>query len=160
MNAHKIRRSQCVDGSNRVDITSFGLTSVPNDIVVDRTHSQLYWTLDGFNSGSIQRSDLSGSGIQTLVATGSDELAELELDLPDGKMFWTEFTSGLICESNLDGSGLQTLVSGSERPAQARLSTYPTERCIGQNWVVVRVLASSGPTSTDRTNSCYFKVTR
>jgi Low-density lipoprotein receptor repeat class B/PEP-CTERM motif len=72
--------------------------------------------LDGFSAGTIQKSDLAGGGIQTLVTTGPDELAELELDPVDGKLFWTEFTSGLICESNLDGSGLQTLVSGLKDP--------------------------------------------
>ncbi len=77
--------------------------------------SRMYWT--DWKTGKIQRSNLDGSGVETLVTTGSGAPFGIALDVAGGKMYWTDSVADMIQRSNLDGSGVETLVNtGLERP--------------------------------------------
>ena len=59
----------------------------------------------------IQRSNLDGSGVETLVTTGIVDPWGIALDVAGGKMYWTDWETGRIHRSNLDGSGVENLVT-------------------------------------------------
>ena len=71
----------------------------------------MYWT--DSSVGSIQRADLDGSNVQTLVPTGSGLIFPrgLALDVEGGKMYWTNSSIGSIQRANLDGTHRETLIS-------------------------------------------------
>ena len=70
--------------------------------------SHIYWRDRG--TGKIQRANLDGSNIETLVNTGdSIRSGGLALDVDGGKMYWTN-KKGEIQRANLDGSNIETLI--------------------------------------------------
>ena len=68
---------------------------------------KLYWT-DG---KSIQRSNLDGTEVESLVSVSGSNLYRLALDVSGGKMYWTNGGRGKIQRSNLDGSTVEDLVT-------------------------------------------------
>ncbi len=74
---------------------------------------RIYWT-DAV-AGTIQRANLDGSGVETLV-TGLSEPQGIAIDVAGGRIYWVEIGSSLkIRRANLDGSGMEDLV-GSVGP--------------------------------------------
>ena len=59
-------------------------------------------------AGDILQINLDGTNPVTLVSNISGSLVELDLDLPDGKMYW--MTSVGIFNSNLNGSNVQEIL--------------------------------------------------
>ena len=76
-------------------------------------NQKLYYT----TNNKIQRANLDGSNIETLVTTGLRYPHGIALDVAGGKMYWTDFGTRSIQRANLDGSNIETLVTtGLERP--------------------------------------------
>ena len=71
--------------------------------------SKLYWT--EWDTESIRRSNLDGSGVEDLVITGLDYPSSIALDAAGGKMYWTDAGTDRIQRSNLDGSGVEDLIT-------------------------------------------------
>ena len=72
----------------------------------DTALSRIYWR----EVQRIQRANLDGSGIETLITrAGASSFA---LDMDGGKIYWTEFRS--IQRANLDGSDIETLITSSK----------------------------------------------
>ena len=69
----------------------------------------LYWT--DARTGRIQRAELDGSDIRTLVS-GLGQPRDLALDRDGGRMYWTDSGSDKIRRANLDGSRVEDLVTG------------------------------------------------
>ena len=76
----------------------------------------MYWT-DPLLS-VIQRADLGGSGVETLVqdAPSRFEPINIALDLSRGKMYWTTNDKHKIQRANLDGSGVEDVLTGLLNP--------------------------------------------
>ena len=90
--------------------TLLTLNSNIGSIAVDPKARRLYWT----NSlGRIQRSNLSGKHIKTLVKDISTENSTLDLtlDAEGGKLYWTAGHN--IQRANLNGKNIQTVVTAS-----------------------------------------------
>ena len=68
----------------------------------------LYWT--DARTGRIQRAELDGSDIRTLVS-GLGQPRDLALDRDGGRMYWTDSGSDKIRRANLDGSRVEDLVT-------------------------------------------------
>ena len=68
----------------------------------------MYWT--DADTGKIQRANLDGTAVEDLVV-GLDFPDSLTLDVPNGKMYWTDRST--VERANLDGSDV-------ERPARGR----------------------------------------
>jgi hypothetical protein len=85
----------------------------------------IYW-VDQQND-NIQRSDLDGSNVQTVLssANGVNSPTGLLVDTVNGKIYWSEYSSGNIKRANLDGSNIQTLYSGLSSPG-------PRTRCFSE----------------------------
>jgi cysteine-rich repeat protein len=75
---------------------------------------QMYWSF----GDSIQRANLDGSGVETLV-TGLDRVPSIALDSTGGKMYWGDSgrppapLAAKIQRANLDGTSVEELVSGT-----------------------------------------------
>ena len=70
---------------------------------------RLYWT--DWGTDKIQRANLDGSNVETLVAVGqhSWSLRDLALDEDGGKVYWTDGRRR-VQRANLDGSYIETLI--------------------------------------------------
>lgn len=95
------------------------LILTPIFIALDVANGKMYWTEDF--SHRIVRANLDGTGYEDLICqsgcTHNDasivDPIGIELDLPAGKMYWTDNTSQRIVRANLDGSSYENLLCNS-----------------------------------------------
>ena len=120
------------DGSDLKTIINEG-RRLPDGIVVDVTDGHMYWTNMGSlkaNDGSIDRADLDGGNITSIVPPGGTFTPkQLQLDKKNGKLYWCDREGMRVMRCNLDGSGIETLVdtsAGDSRPGKD-----PTKWCVG-----------------------------
>ncbi|MFQ5495617.1 MAG: DUF4215 domain-containing protein [Phycisphaerae bacterium] len=72
------------------------------------------------NGRLIQRSNLDGTSVETLLSSGFDTPFGIALDLQADKMYFTDLigpNTGKVMRANLDGTGFEVLVSGLGAPA-------------------------------------------
>ena len=100
----------------RVNADGSGLTNLinglqhPRGMTLDAAGGKMYWTEPGLQA--IRRANLDGTGVETVVATGSDSGGGVALDLVAGKIYWSAgFPSGVIRRANLDGTTQEDLVT-------------------------------------------------
>lgn len=81
---------------------------------------KIYWIENDpvDDSGVIRRADLDGSNAQDLVVlpAGAQAGAGLALDIPGGKMYWSEELNGRIRRADLTGGNAETLLSERAHP--------------------------------------------
>jgi hypothetical protein len=81
------------------------------------------------NDGSIDRCDLDGGNVTTIVPTGGTFTPkQLQLDKKNGKVYWSDREGMRVMRSNLDGSGIETLVETGHGDADRRDAT---NWCVG-----------------------------
>ena len=75
---------------------------------------KIYWTHPSIGDvgARIQRSNLDGSKVETLVTGGLLAPWPLEIDFTAGKMYWGNVSHRTIQRANLDGSFVETVVEG------------------------------------------------
>src|ERR1700730_7164536 len=112
------------DGSDLKTIVSEG-RKLPDGLVVDAAAGHIYWTNMGnpsANDGSIERSDLEGKNLTTIIPVGGTFTPkQLQLDKKNGKLYWSDREGMRVMRSNLDGSNIETLVDtsvGDSRPGR------------------------------------------
>jgi hypothetical protein len=86
-----------LDGHNRRTIIPEGATFTPKQLQLDKRGGKLYWSdREGMR---VMRANLDGSGVETLVQTGSTEADRLDasrwcvgiaLDHERGQIYWTQ----------------------------------------------------------------------
>src|SRR6201987_3825427 len=120
------------DGSDLKIIISEG-RRLPDGIVVDVEAGYLYWTNMGSlkaNDGSIERSDLDGKNITTIVPEGGTFTPkQLQLDKTNGKLYWCDREGMRVMRCNLDGSRVETIVDTSQ--GDSRPGPDATKWCVG-----------------------------
>jgi len=96
-------------------------------IAIDVEAGHIFWTNMGkvkLDDGSIERSDLDGKNLTTIVpAGGTFTPKQLKLDKNNGKLYWADREGMRIMRANLDGSKIETLVEtarGDEARRDAR----------------------------------------
>ncbi len=77
---------------------------------------KIYWTDTAGNSDKIQRANLDGSNVETLVTTGLQTPTSIAVDRAAGKIYWVNLNSGTIQRADLDGSHVEDLVTGLAGP--------------------------------------------
>ncbi len=120
------------DGSGLKTLVSEG-RKLPDGIVVDAEAGHIYWTNMGnlkANDGSIDRADLDGSNVTSIVPSGGTFTPkQLQLDKKNGKLYWCDREGMRVMRCNLDGSGIETIVDtgrGDSRPG-----SDATKWCVG-----------------------------
>jgi len=118
------------DGSDLRVLLSSGMSG-PDGVAVDVQAKQIYWTNMGkvkVDDGSIQRLDLDGTNLTTVVPVGGTFTAkQLKLDKKSGKLYWSDREGMRVMRTNLDGSHVETLIE-SAHGDEARLDA--------RNWCV------------------------
>jgi hypothetical protein len=111
------------DGSNLKTIVNEG-RRLPDGVVVDVAAGHIYWTNMGnpsANDGSIERADLDGRNLTTIVPEGGTFTPkQLQLDKKNGKLYWSDREGMRVMRSNLDGSHIETLVETGHGEADRR----------------------------------------
>ena len=103
-NYRAVRRAN-LDGTNPnvIQIGPLSSTIFPEDVELDRSSGFLYVaTQDGVIRIKTDGSNLEGP----FLSRGSSGLA---LDVPAGKVYWTEYDLDRILRSNLDGTNIETI---------------------------------------------------
>ena len=120
------------DGSDLKTILTEG-RRLPDGLVVDVEAGHLYWTNMGkpsANDGSIERSDLDGKNLTTIVPPGGTHTPkQLQLDKAHGKLYWCDREGMRIMRVNLNGSGLETLLDSAQ--GDARPGKDAKKWCVG-----------------------------
>jgi DNA-binding beta-propeller fold protein YncE len=120
------------DGSDLKTLVSEG-RKLPDGLAVDVAAGHLYWTNMGnpkANDGTIFRCDLDGRNMTTIVAPGGTFTPkQLQIDKPNGKLYWCDREGMRVMRANLDGSGIETLVDTSQ--GDSRPGADPNKWCVG-----------------------------
>src|SRR6267154_1724236 len=118
------------DGSDLETIINEG-RKLPDGIVVDVAAGHIYWTNMGnpkANDGTIDRADLDGKNVTNIVPPGATWTPkQLQLDVKNGKLYWSDREGMRVMRSNLDGSNIETLVETGHGD---------TDRRDARNWCV------------------------
>jgi predicted outer membrane repeat protein len=94
-----------LDGSLQEIISGNPVAST--GVAVDGPGGMVYWVDDGSNS--IGETSLTGTGTGDLVTSSVNNTADLELDLVNGKIYWTNLSTGQLLRANLsDGSSFES----------------------------------------------------
>jgi hypothetical protein len=114
------------DGSDLKTIVTEA-RKLPDGVVVDVAAGHIYWTnmgSVGASDGSIFRADLDGKNLTTIVPEGRTHTPkQLQLDKPNGKLYWSDREGMRVMRANLDGTGIETLIEtghGDEDRRDAR----------------------------------------
>jgi sugar lactone lactonase YvrE len=120
------------DGSDLRTLVSEG-RKLPDGLTADVAAGHLYWTNMGnpkANDGSIFRSDLDGRNMTTIIAPGDTFTPkQLQIDKPNGKLYWSDREGMRVMRANLDGSRTETLVDTSQ--GAPRPGADPAKWCVG-----------------------------
>jgi hypothetical protein len=105
-------------------------------IAPDLAGGKMYYLAGNTPDRIIQRANLDGTGVQTLVGSPSGKRF-IALDLADGKMYWTDAETDKIQRANLDGTGVEDLVTGIPGPSGIALDLaggkmYWAENALGK----------------------------
>lgn len=102
--AGKIQRANS-NGSNVEDL----VLTCAAEIALDTAGGKMYWT--GCEP-KIERADLDGSNVEDLGIPGLVNPRGIALDLPSGKLYFTDFNTGQVRRADLDGSDVELLFDG------------------------------------------------
>ena len=120
------------DGSDLRTILTEG-RRLPDGLVIDVDAGHMYWTNMGnlkANDGSIERADLDGRNVTTIVPPGGTFTPkQIQLDKVNGKLYWSDREGMRVMRSNLDGSKVETLVDTSQ--GDARPGKDARKWCVG-----------------------------
>ncbi|GLA08897.1 hypothetical protein AnigIFM60653_010696 [Aspergillus niger] len=98
------------DGSSLKEIVT-DLQTLPDGVAVDSANGHIYWTNMGesmVNDGSIQRCDISGGNIRTIVPPGRTHTPK-QLKIANQKLYWCDREGMQVMRANLDGSEVEVL---------------------------------------------------
>lgn len=100
------------DGSNLHEIVG-NIRTLPDGIAIDVANQHIYWTNMGklgVNDGSIQRCDLSGANIVTIVPEGKTHTPkQLVIAQRSKKIYWSDREGMKVMRANMDGSDVEIL---------------------------------------------------
>ncbi len=105
---------------------------IPDGVVVDVEAGHVFWTNMGnpaANDGSIQRADIDGRNLTTIVPEGGTFTPkQIQLDKRSGKLYWSDREGMRVMRANRDGSHVETLVERGRDDAARADQTARTRR--------------------------------
>jgi hypothetical protein len=87
-------------------------TAFHRGIALDPVNGKVYWsTSDTFEKGEILRCNLSGTGLENVVTSADAQFkpSAIALDIPGGKVYWTDYVVDVVRRANLNGTNIQTI---------------------------------------------------
>jgi hypothetical protein len=117
----EVVRSQ-YDGSSQVVLLKLGtyLGSGAVGLDLDLSAGKMYLAVA--NQHVIDRANLDGTGLETLLSTSERPFG---MELFNGRMYWADLDGGRLRSANVDGSGLTTILSGLSQPRQVSIMAVP-----------------------------------
>ncbi|RAL15902.1 YWTD domain-containing protein, partial [Aspergillus homomorphus CBS 101889] len=120
------------DGSDLCELIT-QINTMPDGITIDATHQHIYWTNMGVpsaNDGSIQRCDLSGNNIVSVIPKGYTHTPkQLTIAPRSRKLYWSDREGGRVMRASLDGSGVEVLYRATESQGTDIPAVY--DWCVG-----------------------------
>jgi len=120
-----------LDGSNQEFLIS-GSLSYPRPIDIDIGNGYLYFTNyygPPHNTSALLRTDLEGSGLTTIVASGTYLWSTygIAIDSDNGHIYYADYHNSRddISRTNLLGSGFEVVISGLNNPRGVDVITGP-----------------------------------
>ncbi|MEM9823161.1 MAG: DUF5050 domain-containing protein, partial [Bacteroidota bacterium] len=81
------------------------------NLLLDQVNSKVYWTELGFASpGTINRCDLDGSNVESLINETIDEPSAFDIDFDNQKIYWIDEGLEQVLKANLDGSNIEMVL--------------------------------------------------
>jgi len=131
-----IRRAD-LDGTGLEDLYDAAAeNSDVRGLALDATAGKLYWVETHDVFGRVRRSNLDGTGAESLVAQQSNP-GDVALDVAGGKVYWTRIV-GQIHRANLDGSSVEQIVN-------LRATSIEVDVLGGKVYVIHTGLVAFGP---------------
>ena len=99
-------------GYANLDGTGSGvLLSTPfnKGLAIDSGNGKIYWSTSiTSTAGDILRANLDGTMVETVI-TEVDKPGRIALDIPGGKIYWTDHVVDVVRRANLDGTGVEDI---------------------------------------------------
>lgn len=109
---NKIHRAN-TDGTNIEDVIVYSTGVNLGGITIDEKNQKIYWADwgAGASRGRILSANTDGSNQKTLVDIHNAILKGIDLDLVEGKIYWTDCGYSKIQRANLNGTQVEDLVT-------------------------------------------------
>jgi hypothetical protein len=110
------------DGSQGRNLV-YGLNATPDGIAISSDHKYVFWTNMGHtspegwtNTGSIQRCDIDGQNVTTIIEPGTATHTPKQLTIAEKskKLYWCDREGMRVMRSDLDGANVETLVRNGD----------------------------------------------
>jgi len=108
-------------GENHTKIQKLSAEQTPVDIIAGleapsclayhQQSNKIYW--GEFWKGTIKRSSLDGSNIETIILNGSQTVWDIEIDPINNMLYWSDPHGHSIYRSDLNGQGVEELPMGN-----------------------------------------------
>ena len=115
-----------IDGSDVQTVVPLGHTTTPKQLTLDVEGGKVYWcdrgdVGDKSVNPKIMRVNFDGSDLETLIDKDLISPVGIALDVPNGKLYFTDRYANNIRRSNLDGSGVELVVRDTNYPVDLAL---------------------------------------
>jgi len=87
---------------------------------ISYTQSKIYWT-EQISLPKIKRANIDGSNVEDIVSTGLARPSGIEVDMTNGKIYWSDISLNKILKADLDGSNVEDVISGISNPIEIAL---------------------------------------
>jgi len=120
INDGRIMRAN-LDGTDVETLVPRGITTTPKQLTLDVSGGKVYWCdrgdvgKDNVNP-KIMRANLDGSDVETLISTDVKSPVGIALDVPNGKLYFTDRYANTIKRANLDGTDVEMVVKNTNYP--------------------------------------------
>ncbi|XP_037085520.1 prolow-density lipoprotein receptor-related protein 1-like [Pollicipes pollicipes] len=85
----------------------------PRGIAIDSCNRRVYWTNWNSQAPSVQRAQLAGHSVMSVIHTDIRMPNGITIDQPAHKLYWADARLDKIERANLDGSGREVILSGT-----------------------------------------------
>jgi len=145
INDGRIMRAN-LDGTDIETLVPHGITTTPKQLTLDVSGGKVYWC-DRGDVGKenvnpkVMRANLDGSDVETLISADVMSPVGIALDVPNGKLYFSDRFANTIKRANLDGTDGEVLVENTSYPVDLAIdfekrNLYWTARTEGVVYVV------------------------